>query len=119
MAKGFPDIQIALDIPECIREMLRQNLRLMPNTTTMDTSTVVMDTSTVVMDNSTVVSMDILCLMDTTTTECGRGMLNLRLMLMLNTTTSDTTHFLCPSDLVREKGGGTFLPLLFMGGERE
>merc|ERR1712066_1085064 len=35
--------------------------------------------------------MAILCLMATTTTECGRGMLNLRPMLMLNTTTPDTT----------------------------
>merc|ERR1712025_187595 len=35
--------------------------------------------------------MAIPCLMATTTTECGRGMLNLRLMLMLNTTTPDTT----------------------------
>merc|ERR1719219_1252826 len=31
--------------------------------------------------------MAILCLMATTTTECGRGMLNLRLTLTLNTTT--------------------------------
>merc|ERR1712025_603867 len=35
--------------------------------------------------------MAILCLMATTTTECGRGMLNLRPMLMLNTTPPDTT----------------------------
>merc|ERR1719325_133910 len=63
----------------CLSPMLKLCLRLMLMLNTLDTNGT--ETNT----------MATLCPMASTTTECGREMPNLRLMLMLNTTTPDTT----------------------------